>query len=75
MEVSGQLHDPAALHPEKETPVPTGWALEPVWTRWRGEKILASVENRTLVVQPVHFTKVDKEILVLLNYENIKTAG
>jgi len=25
MEVSGQLHAPAALLPEKEPPVPTGW--------------------------------------------------
>jgi hypothetical protein len=36
MEVSGQLHAPAALHSEKETPVPigqeAGWAPEPVWT-------------------------------------------
>jgi hypothetical protein len=28
MEVSGQLHAPAALSPQKETPVPTGWAPE-----------------------------------------------
>jgi hypothetical protein len=38
MEVSGQLHAPAALPPGKETPVSTGyeaeWAPEPFWTRW-----------------------------------------
>jgi len=35
MEVSGQLHTPAALSPGKEHPAPigweAGWALEPVW--------------------------------------------
>jgi hypothetical protein len=40
MEVSGQLHDPAALPPGKESLVPirndAGWEPEPVWTRfWR----------------------------------------
>jgi hypothetical protein len=39
--VSGQLHAPAALPPEKEPPVPigyeAGWAPEPVWTTWRRE--------------------------------------
>jgi hypothetical protein len=39
LEVSGQLHAPAALPPGKEPPVPigleTGWAPEPVWTTWR----------------------------------------
>jgi hypothetical protein len=37
MEVSGQLHEPAALPPEKEPLVPieyeAGWAPEPFWTR------------------------------------------
>jgi hypothetical protein len=32
LEVSGQLHAPAALPPGKELPVPTGWATEPVST-------------------------------------------
>jgi hypothetical protein len=36
MEVSGQLHAPAALPPEKEPVVPIGeeaeWAPEPFWT-------------------------------------------
>jgi hypothetical protein len=39
--VSGQLHGPAALPPQKEPPLLTGeeagWAPELVWTRWRGE--------------------------------------
>jgi hypothetical protein len=34
MEISGQLHAPAALSPGKKTPVPSeyeiGWALEPI---------------------------------------------
>jgi hypothetical protein len=38
MEVSGKLHDPAALPPGKETPVPLGleaaWAPEPVWMQY-----------------------------------------
>jgi hypothetical protein len=42
MEVSGQLHVPAALPLGKEPTVPTGqeagWAPEPVWTLWRREK-------------------------------------
>jgi hypothetical protein len=37
MEVSGQLHDPAALPQEKQPLVPTrqeaGWAPQPVWTK------------------------------------------
>jgi hypothetical protein len=37
MDVSGQLHAPAALSPGKELPVSIGyeakWAPEPVWTR------------------------------------------
>jgi hypothetical protein len=36
MEVSGQLHAPAALPPGEESPVPTeqeaGWNPEPAWT-------------------------------------------
>jgi hypothetical protein len=38
MEVSGQLHAPAALPPGKGPLVPigqeAGWAPEPFWTRW-----------------------------------------
>jgi hypothetical protein len=52
MEVSGQLHAPAALSPEKEPLVPigeeAGWASEPFWTQWRREKFPALAGNRTL---------------------------
>jgi hypothetical protein len=41
LEVSGQLHAPAALSPGKEPPVPigleAGWAPDPGWTTWRSE--------------------------------------
>jgi len=30
-----------------------GWALEPVWTRWRREKFPAAAGNRTSIVHPV----------------------
>jgi hypothetical protein len=55
MEVSGQLHAPAALLPEEEPPVPigyeAGWAPEPIWTRWWREKFPAPAGNRTLEPQ------------------------
>jgi hypothetical protein len=42
MEMSGQLHAPAALLPGKEPLVPigyeAGWAPEPFWTRGGEEK-------------------------------------
>jgi hypothetical protein len=51
MEVSGQLHAPAALPPGKQPPVPTGkeaeWAPEPFLTRWWREKFQAPAGNRT----------------------------
>jgi hypothetical protein len=44
-EVGGQFHEPTALSTGKEPPVLIGqktvWAPEPVWTRWRREKILS----------------------------------
>jgi hypothetical protein len=52
MEVSGQLHTPAAL-----PPVPIGqeyrWASESIWTRWREEKLPDTNGDRTPVVQPL----------------------
>jgi hypothetical protein len=48
MEVSGQFHAPAALPPGKKPLVSivkeAGWAPEPVWTRWLGEKLRAPTE-------------------------------
>jgi hypothetical protein len=50
MEVSGQLHDQAALPSGKEPLVPTGeeagWVPEPVCTRLKREKFPAPVGNR-----------------------------
>jgi hypothetical protein len=44
--MSGQLHAPAALPPEKESPVPiekdNEWAPEPVWMT-RKKKILGPI--------------------------------
>jgi hypothetical protein len=54
MEVSGQLHAPAALPPGKKPPVPTeqeaGW---PQGRAGRCGKIHGRGGNRTPVVQPV----------------------
>jgi hypothetical protein len=56
MEVSGQLHAPAALPPGQEPLVPigqeAGWAPEPFWTRWWKEKFPAPAGNRTLEPRP-----------------------
>jgi len=50
MEVSGQLHAPAALLPEESPLIPigyeAGWASEMVWTQWCGEKFPAPVGTR-----------------------------
>jgi hypothetical protein len=57
MEVSSQLHAPAALPPGTELPVPieyeAGWAPEPVWTRWWREKFPVPAGSQTPIVQPV----------------------
>jgi hypothetical protein len=50
MEVSGQVHDLAALLPSKETPViieqEAGWALEAAWTFVGAETPFVIVGNR-----------------------------
>jgi hypothetical protein len=50
MEVSGQLHDLAALPPGKESPVPiayeAAWTPEPVWTLCRREKPYPCKESK-----------------------------
>jgi hypothetical protein len=57
MQVSGQLHVQAALLPRKEPLLSAvyegGFALQPVWTLWRGEKPLAPASNQTPDFQPV----------------------
>jgi hypothetical protein len=56
MDVSGQLQARAALLPEKQLLVPigyAGWAPEPVWTLYKGEKSNTTAGNRTLAVQPL----------------------
>lgn len=49
MEVSSELHYPAALPPEKKPPVPigqeSGLASELAWTLWKGEKSVALTGN------------------------------
>jgi hypothetical protein len=51
MEVSGQLHAPAALPSAKEPLIPigweAGWAPKPVWMRW-WKKFSAPAGTRTL---------------------------
>jgi hypothetical protein len=73
MEVSGQFHTPAALPPEKQHPLPTGqeagWAPEPVWTLWKGEKLLVSVRNRTPDVSHSH--EEEPGTAVMCYYEEI----
>jgi len=51
MEVSDQIHAPAALSPGKEPLLHIGqdarWAPEPVWTRWWKEIFPALYEIKT----------------------------
>jgi hypothetical protein len=47
MQVSCQLHAPAALYPVLIA-LEAGLAPEPVWTRWRKEKFPAPPRNRNL---------------------------
>jgi hypothetical protein len=60
MDLSGQLHAPAALSTGNQPPVSTaqeaGWVPEPVWTLWRREKSFAPAwESKpdSSAVQPV----------------------
>jgi hypothetical protein len=63
MEVSVQLHAPAALATGKEHPVPigkeAGWALEPVWTLWNREQSLASAGDQTAAIHPAACRYID----------------
>jgi hypothetical protein len=81
MEVSGQLHTPAALPPGKEPPVPiaqeAGWASEPVWTRCPWEKFPAPAGNQTpnhSIVQPVASCYTDWAIPALKTKRLIASA-
>jgi hypothetical protein len=53
MEVSGQLHSPAALPPGKETPITIGYedgsAPEPIWMTEENHENSQSVESVTAV--------------------------
>jgi hypothetical protein len=59
-------------YPEQKTLKPTGqeagWILEPIWTRWRREKIPFHVpaRNRTPVVQPVSLVTILTELSWIL---------
>jgi hypothetical protein len=59
MEVSGQLHTPAALSPPERDPA--GWASDSVWTLWRREDSFISW-NRKRVFQPVARLYTDRAI-------------
>jgi hypothetical protein len=51
MEVSGQLHDPAALYPRGTIVQEAGWAAEPVWTQRLEEKSFAPAGDRTPIAR------------------------
>jgi hypothetical protein len=56
MEVSDQLHAPAALLLGKEPPVPivweAGWAPKSIWMLWRREICLTPAGNRAPIPRP-----------------------
>jgi hypothetical protein len=58
MEVSDQLHVPAALPPGKRESgtqwQEAGWALEPVWTQYRRQKLPSIFQNNRLETEDVH---------------------
>jgi hypothetical protein len=70
MEMSGQLHSPAALFPGKESMVPigqeAGWTPEPVWTRWWREKFSVPTRTRT----PDHPAR--SSALYRLSYQDVE---
>jgi hypothetical protein len=59
LEMSGQVHTPAALPAEKEPPIliveEPEWAPVPVWTIWRYESSCPHRDSKSdpLVIQPV----------------------
>jgi hypothetical protein len=71
MEVSGQLHAPAALPPGKEPHLPVeqeaGWAPEPVWATWRSENDCFHRDSNSdrSVVQPEAISYTDCAIQFL----------
>jgi hypothetical protein len=73
--VSGQIHAPAALTPEKEPPVTigqeVGWITEPVWTIWTIENSWPHRDSNSdfSVAQPVasRYTDVFNCITLLFN--------
>jgi hypothetical protein len=66
MELSGQLHDLAALTPGKEA----GWASEPDWTLWSREKSLVPVENVTPAFRPVAILAELCRLLIVYTYDS-----
>jgi uncharacterized Zn-finger protein len=58
--VSGRLHAPATLPPEKEPLEPIGWATEPVWSSWRENSWpYRHSSSDPSVVQPVASRRTD----------------
>jgi hypothetical protein len=59
MELSGQLHAPAALSLVRKFPLlsgqDAGWAPEAVWVSWKREKSLAPSGNRSTAAQSVAY--------------------
>jgi hypothetical protein len=79
MEVNGQIHAPAVLHPRREPPVPigqeAGWASEPVSsTLWRREN-LTPAENQTPVIHPVARLYTELAIPTRVCYKGIFDNG
>jgi hypothetical protein len=73
MEVSGQLHDPTALLPGKDTPVPIGQEAGSVRTLWSTEKslILPGIERRPSNTFPI---VIPTELSQLPIHEKVKST-